>query len=426
MNCETCNDHIMDLLYDELDEATATSARAHIEGCPTCSDAWTRVSRGRALASTLSPVTAPLPSAALLAAVEAAARQGADQPGERASPVAPLASLTGGAANDSGVSPVVPLENAPRRLPTWLHRLGDLAMRRQVAMAAVALLSIGLASRFVPSHTPGAIDGEGAAPAPQVIPAQELPVERPAAVASPLTAAPRARMLNRSAEAHRAQRAAPRLQAAQDQAPMELAPALAESSNTDGLAQNVVPSQVTTRAVTGGAPGAPTAARGAVPSDARYRRDEVSPPNAFNTPAPVVTAERELGRALPAAPAAQAAPVWRSSSTTASSADDLRAQGSAEASIAAYRAALDADPPAAERTRLATALAAQLTRAGRISEAEVVRARYLRPQADSAAQVEVARTPANSVPHVPSSVPHPSMQRPARRSMPSSTNIQAY
>lgn len=425
MNCETCNDLMMDLLYDELDADGARSAREHIEGCASCTTAWERVSRGRALASTLSPVTAPLPSASLLAAVEAAASQSTPKAAELRA-VAPLdgdaPAPSGG--GDPGVAPVTPLDAAPRRVPTWLHRLGDLAMRRQVAMAAVALLSIGLVSRFVPSHTPGSIEAEGASPAPQVIPAQELPAEQPPVAAqSPLPAMPRARFANRAAETHRALRAAPR-------------PALAQQTQAeavvdegDSVAQNAIAMHSTTPIAVTGAAASPSASRStagapaAPPSDSRYGSAANADGLRLNAPTAVAAADRDLGRALPTSPAAAAAPT-RGAAPSAQ--EEGRAQSTNEALIASYRAALDANPPEAERVRIATALAAQLSRSGRIAEAEVVRARYLRAARDPAAQVDVAERPAASTPHVPTSIPHPSRQRPARRSMPSSTNIQAY
>lgn len=425
MNCETCNDLMMDLLYDELDAAGASAAREHIEGCASCTTAWERVSRGRALASTLSPVTAPLPSASLLAAVEAAASQSSPRAAElRAVPPLDDTATPPSGGGDPGVAPVLPLEGAPRRVPTWLHRLGDLAMRRQVAMAAVALLSIGLASRFVPSHTPGSIEAESASPAPQVIPAQELPSEQPPVAAqSPLPAMPRARFANRMADSHRAQRAAPR----PAPAPQAQTPAESVVDEGDGIAQNAIAMHSTTRiAVTGAAPAAtPSAAPSrssaglpaALPSDSRYGSATSAELQRINAPSSVAATDRDLGRALPTAP---------TRGGSASAAEEPRAQSTSEALIASYRAALDANPPEAERVRIATALAAQLSRSGRIAEAEVVRARYLRVARDPAAQVDVSERPVNSVPHVPTSIPHPSRQRPARRSMPSSTNIQAY
>lgn len=408
MDCETCNDLLMDLLYEELDEVRAASARKHIDACPACKAAWQRVSQGRALASTLAPVTAPLPSAALLAAIEAAAKENA--PPERASaPAEPRA-----AGTESGVAPVTPLDHAPRRLPTWLHRLGDLAMRRQVAMAAVVLLSVGVVWKFVPSHTPSSIGTAEEGSAPEVIPATELPSERPPAPA-PSASAPVAR--NRAVFRGGAQPLDHRAAAARP-SPAQRTVAQAPAAEVEPVANNAVRMQETGSLATGS-----SARSGNAPSpSAAYRAQPTTDNLGLNAPAGLAAADRDLGRALPPQPVAQqAVPTWRSSWNAA---EDQRAHGDTEAAIASYRAALDGDPPESERTRIATALIGQLSRAGRVAEVEVVRARYLRPVRDSAAQVDEAQAP--SVPHVPSSVPHPSTQRPARRAMPSATNIQAY
>ena len=414
MDCETCNDLLMDLLYDELDEVRAAAARKHLDGCASCRGAWQRLSQGRALASTLAPVTAPLPSATLLAAVESAARQNA----ERASdvPAAPKGDdLARNGGGEASVAPVIPLEHAPRRVPTWLHRLGDLAMRREFAMAAVLLMAVGVTMRFLPWHTPGSVDNADPGTAPQVIPAQELPaVPSPSATpeASALPA-PRGRMM-RSANAMRPLRAETREQSAAPEATARGgAPVRVEES--DSVAQNAITMHATPRIARDPAATTPT-------GDARY--GSAAPPSAerFNAPSAVAAADRDLGRVLPAAPQ-PSVPAWRAAFNAG---EDHRANNNREAAIAAYRAALESDPPESERTRIATALIGQLSRDGRVAEIEVVRARYLRPAPNAAAQVDEAQTQAPSTPHVPSSVPHPSMQRPARRAMPSATNIQSY
>lgn len=408
MDCETCNDLLMDLLYDELDEVRAAAARKHLDGCASCRASWQRVSQGRAVASTLAPVTAPLPNAALLAAVESAARSNAERvsvgPADRPAE-------TGGAGGELKVAPVVPLESAPRRVPTWLHRLGDLAMRREFAMAAMALLVIGFSMRLVPWHTPSAVEVPAGSTAPQVIPAQELPTEQRAAAPAPTAQAPsRLRMMNRPSAAARQQRIEGRPAASADEGQRG---ARGAAPASDGLLDDSVRS-------TGSAPRAGLAA----PSDLRYRSAEENTVDRFNVPGSVAAADRDLGRALPPAPQ-PSAPAWRSAWNAG---EDHRAQGNAEAAIASYRAALEGDPPEAERTRIAHALIGQLSRAGRVAEVEVVRARYLRPARDSASQVDDAQATSAppSVPHVPTSVPHPSMQRPARRAMPAATNLQAY
>jgi len=417
MDCETCNDLLMDLLYDELDAARAAEARAHVEGCAACGVAWARVSNGRRLASTLAPVTAALPSATLLAAVEAAAKQNAalDRPS------APVSVEARGAGGDDGVAPVVPLDHAPRRLPTWLHRLGDLAMRRQVAMAAVVLLSVGVVWKFVPSHTPSSIGTTVEGDAPEVIPATELPSETVTAAPAPAAESrrPHSRMMRSVANTadHRAaaRPASPTATAPAQRAQTE--PALVDEG--ERIAQNAVSLQRT-------APLAVAAARGSgSPVDnAAYRTQPRADGLGLNAPAgSAATGDRALDRGLPASPLAAppAAPAWRARWNAG---EDPRAHGDTEGAIASYRAALEGDPPESERTRIATALIGQLSRAGRVAEVEAVRARYLRPAREPAAMA--AEVPQTQAPTLPSSVPHPSTQRPARRAMPAATNIQSY
>lgn len=412
MDCETCNDLLMDLLYDELDEVRAAAARKHLDGCASCRGAWQRLSQGRALASTLAPVTAPLPSATLLAAVESAARQNAERASE--APAAPKGDEHARGGGDGAVAPVIPLEHAPRRVPTWLHRLGDLAMRREFAMAAVLLMAVGVTVRFLPWHTPSSVDNAEPGTAPQVIPAQELPAvptPAPTPEASALPA-PRGRAM-RSANAMRPLRAEPREQvAAPESTARGGAPGRVEERDT--VAQNAIPLHATTRIAR-----APAAS--AAPGEARY--GSAAPPSAdhFNAPSAVATADRDLGRVLPAAPQ-PSVPAWRAAFNAG---EDHRANHNRPAAIAAYRAALESAPED-ERARIATALIGQLSQDGRVAEIEVVRARYLRPAPNAAAQVDEAQAQAPSTSHVPSSVPHPSLQRPARRAMPAATNIQAY
>lgn len=436
MDCETCNDLLMDLLYDELDEVRAASVRKHIEGCGACTVAWQRVSRGRALASTLAPVTAPLPSATLLAAIEAAAKESkaarVSQPPTSVPPAEPRTETraVGGGEDSGGVAPVVPIDHAPRRLPTWVHRLGDLAMRRQVAMAAVVLLSVGVAWKFVPSHTPSTVGTAVEGTAPEVIPATELPSETATAARPTAAAAPaRSRASNTfrggstpSAE-HRAARVA---QTAPPPSPTPSAPGRSAERDEGLVGESVASNAVAMQRTGPVVANAPSARGSAASGSAAYR---AQPPASdylgTNAPSgPPSTLDRDLGRALPPSPAAAAAPTpaapaWRASFNAG---EDHRARGDTESAIAAYRAALEADPPESERARIANALIAQLARAGRVTEAETTRARYLRPAATREPALQVDESQAQSG----SSVPHPSTQRPARRAAPAATNVQAY
>lgn len=121
MDCEACNDLLIDYLYDELDEVRRAAMRKHLEGCSTCNDSCERLSRGRHAARSLAPIEAPPPSGALLQAIQAAAAANAEPRRE---------------GHGGSVAPVVPID-ARARIPRWVRRVGEMAMRRQVAMAAV-------------------------------------------------------------------------------------------------------------------------------------------------------------------------------------------------------------------------------------------------------------------------------------------------
>ena len=56
------------------------------------------------------------------------------------------------ASEDDRASNVVPINARDGRLSRWFERVGELAMRRQVAMAAVFLLMIGVGLIFYQSH----------------------------------------------------------------------------------------------------------------------------------------------------------------------------------------------------------------------------------------------------------------------------------
>ena len=121
MDCQTSNDLLLDLAYGELDEVRAAAVRKHAEGCAECRPALRRLDQARALARQLPREEPPPISDALRAAIAQAA-----------TPVA-----AGVPAMQRGGAEVVPM--APRRhgrLSRWLDRAGELAMRRQVAMAA--------------------------------------------------------------------------------------------------------------------------------------------------------------------------------------------------------------------------------------------------------------------------------------------------
>src|SRR3954470_23217005 len=73
MDCETCNDLLLDLAYGGLDEVRAAAVRKHADGCAECREALRRITRGRALARQLPVEEPPAVSAVLRAAIDAGA-----------------------------------------------------------------------------------------------------------------------------------------------------------------------------------------------------------------------------------------------------------------------------------------------------------------------------------------------------------------
>ena len=124
---------------------------------------------------------------------------------------------------------------------------------------------------------------------------------------------------------------------------------------------------------------------------------------------------RQLELAMPAAPA-PAPSTW---SGARSSAEGAAARGDLGATIAGYQRALALDPPPSERQAIALALHRSLLSAGRIDEANRVRAQYLTAGADTSALAgqlpSVPRTQTAAGSAQPSA-PRPASARPARRS----------
>jgi hypothetical protein len=386
MDCETCNDLLLDLHYDELDAARAAEVRAHLAVCDDCRAASERLGRTRTLASKLTQPDAPTHSPAVMAALAS---------------TAPIAAAVSGR-----VSAVIPIERAREvKAAGWLQRVGELAMRRQVAMVAISLLMVGLGLRYLPFRSPTqSVSTEMSQP--EVIPATEL---TPAPVAS---AAP-----------PQVQSTTPSMRA---RAPLQRAPA-----STEGRATSRAPSDNALRGVTarGGAYHleAPLSERAAGGSANGFARASEAEHGA--TPAPAAAAapsynglaqipadeERQLQQAMPPAPAPTSWSAARNSAESASSRGDLAA------TIAGYQRALALDPPPSERQAIALSLHRALVSAGRVDEANRVRAQYLTQAADPsvlAGQVptSVPRTQ-TSVGSVQPSAPRPAATRPARRSI---------
>lgn len=388
MDCETCNDLLLDLHYDELDAARAAEVRAHLAGCDDCRAASERLGRTRALAAKLPLPDAPAHSAPVMAALAATSQV--------------ATAVTG------RVSAVIPIERAREvKAAGWLQRVGELAMRRQVAMVAISLLMVGLGLRYLPFRSPTqSVTTEMSQP--EVIPATELtPPPAPSAAPPP------------------AQSTAPSMRA---RAPLARSPAPADgrAPSRPQLADGLRGAAAS--AGPGGAAGA-RAGRAAALDNADLGRSREA--EAVEAPAPVAVAqapsynnivqipadeERQLQQAMPPAPA-PAPSTW---SAARNSAESASTRGDLAATIAGYQRALALDPPPAERHAIALSLHRALVSAGRADEANRVRAQYLTQAADPSAlagqvPTSVPRTQ-TSAGSVQPSAPRPASTRPARRS----------
>jgi hypothetical protein len=163
MDCEKFDQHVIDALYDELDELTHAALKRHVEGCSRCAGVWAGLRATREVG--ILPIEEPPDDLEdrILAAVSVAQR-------------------------------TVPLHKKVLRGLAWA---GSHAMRPQLAMAALFFLVIG-SSLLLLRARPGTLGpvrvSELGAPAPDI--AAEAPVARggaqgaaaPAATAAPSSA----------------------------------------------------------------------------------------------------------------------------------------------------------------------------------------------------------------------------------------------
>ncbi|MFK7990743.1 MAG: zf-HC2 domain-containing protein, partial [Sandaracinaceae bacterium] len=140
MDCEACTEGMIDLLFDELEDADATRLRTHLSGCEECTDAYARLSLGQAFANQMEMVAPPV---GLLDGVLAAAHERAAERAAERAPARSLGSVT--------VSP--PREALPEDEGLWsvmLSWVGGLAMRPQMAMAMTLVLMVGIGLWYLP------------------------------------------------------------------------------------------------------------------------------------------------------------------------------------------------------------------------------------------------------------------------------------
>ncbi len=151
MDCEKFDLHVMDALYDELDELTYAALRRHVEGCSRCGAVWNELRATREVG--VFPIVEPpadLEDRILEAAFAA----------QKTSPF-------------------------PRKVLRALAWAGSHAMRPQLAMAALFFLVIGSSLLLLRSR-PGSgalVVTERGAPAPEE-PMPPSPMRRPRAAAA--------------------------------------------------------------------------------------------------------------------------------------------------------------------------------------------------------------------------------------------------
>lgn len=164
MDCEKFDQHVMDALYDELDELTHAAMKRHTEGCTRCATAFAGLRAARDVG--VLPIEEPSDDleARILEAVAVAQKK-------------------------------TPLRRKALRALAWA---GSHAMRPQLAMAAVFVLVIG-SSLLLLRAKPGTVGvapvrvTERGMPAPEQVepspPITEEPLEGPAPAAPPIEAA---------------------------------------------------------------------------------------------------------------------------------------------------------------------------------------------------------------------------------------------
>lgn len=416
MDCEACNNLLLDHLYGELDGACVVGVRKHLDACGTCNDAFERLSRGRQAARALKIIDAPPAEAALLAAVRAAAEAHAPPP---SAPVAPVASL----------------DAARPRFPRWLQRVGEVAMRRQVAMAAMFLLMIGFGLSYqfqTPTRRLQNVDE----PTAQVIPARELPPAEGSETPTPIEPPHRVSPARPPSAADRMQDR--RVAQQRSPSPPATTPASAPAETspeppTDAVGEQQLPASAVAQA---------GRADNSADSQATYRA--LPQPAALETGSVAanqrLTNDPALNRGMPGLPLGNTATqqTWQGPAQNATAQNNVQAQpvqdgaagwqvardvgrvqhtqGRNEAAIAAYRRALELDPPEAERTAIARDLYQALQESGHARDASDVYARYLM-RANNATELanQMRSTPSSSQERP--SIAHPAPSRPAARRM---------
>lgn len=400
MDCDDSHDLLLDLVYDELDEVRAAALRRHLESCARCRGSLAQLRATRRSLAQLPTVDPPPVSDALRVALEAAAARNVPTTAD-ATPQGGVASATG-PVDAEHLAPVLRLDAAPHRrlaVHDLVRRAGALAMRRQVAMAAVFLVMLGFGVRYLPAHRTAPLTTLDT-PMPEVIPATQLPREPPTGNATPGGLEGPIGHRHLQPQPGPAPRATPTVAPSAGRVRSN-APAAAES-----------------------APAAQTRAASSPREDGNAERAApLQRNNVWAAPAPSgrTAQAQENSGSVEAPSAAPAPPPERSWQSLEREAEQHRAEGRSTQAAEALRQALALNPPPEARRNLARALHADLLRTGQVREAAEVRAQHLTTASDDTGLAgslpagSSGSTPATSTP-TPSTY-RPSMPRPARRSL---------
>lgn len=384
MDCEACNNLLLDHLYEELDEVRSAAVRKHLDGCADCTAAFERLAGGRRVGGLLRPIEAPLANAALHEAIHAAAIANARPRAEGAS---------------EAVAPVIPI-GPVSRIPRWMSRVGEMAMRRQVAMAAVFLLMVGFGLGYHQFQSPTRPVQLTDEPGAEVIPATELP-QAPPQVAAEGAARTHHTLRANNAEPHVERRdmantraiptasngrAADLAQPSAPTSPIDERARAAPAPSDEAQYQAAVPSANTRESQTAyrNLPAAPQAPVGSVALGQRMTGDPaldqglprlaIDGNTQANTWNAQVAQQRVAQSQSSAGSGSAPGSTWRA---LRDNGEGLRARGQSELAIVAFRDALAQDPPDSDRRAIAQSLYDTLLQSGQVREAAVIRGRYL-------------------------------------------------
>jgi hypothetical protein len=358
MHCEDCQNLLIDLAYGELDDVRSAEVRWHLDRCSSCAADWAKIARGRTAAAMLPVARPPEPSPLLIQSIEngmaASCAERTDSRSKATSngtesvqnatkiaeeTVETLGEAEARAANGPGTT-MVSLKGGAR----WIERLAALAMRREVAMAAVFLmaLGVGVTTLYHPSRNPAITEEDRSR---DVIPAVELSAEHPST--------------NERAAQRRATSADPSLRTRK----VERA-----DNITRGLRSTVIPTNSATSAAAAIIPSPSPAAQqavvaGSLPSDTGDRvtsNDSVLPSPSQNATSNIAAppeqipsqAAPSLQRAMPNADVEVATVQPQPMSTMELAARSALARGEWNAALERFRQALAATSDDATRARL--------------------------------------------------------------------------